>query len=285
MPAPKTASTTYRKGASNSGQAYGNQQELRDNLQAEAVATEKGYLLAWDPKTQTEKMAGRLRHSRLGRRMLTAGNILVQGTISKTVAIYRATDGKKLWEMNVDRAAVAGPITYMIDGEQYIALNAGWGGSPVYNLNKNGPFRTKHRQVAGVQARRQGRDPAADAAAIETPRRRLFARMRSSRFPLLAVTTSRAYTLVVLRRCRRPACMPGRGCARHEAGAHSSARPGVLSAYGIGLADERRRLVQRAVEATLEPALMTRLRRRIFEEPRRRSYLSSPPGIAVERRR
>ena len=30
----------------------------------------------------------------------------------------------------------------MIDGEQYIAINAGWGGSPVMNLNRNGPFRT-----------------------------------------------------------------------------------------------------------------------------------------------
>src|SRR5690606_29920344 len=38
-----------------------------------------------------------------------------------------------------DQAPVAGPITYMIDGEQYIAINAGWGGSPVYNL---GPFQT-----------------------------------------------------------------------------------------------------------------------------------------------
>ena len=41
--------------------------------------------------------------------------------------------------MNIDQAPVAGPITYMIDGEQYIAINAGWGGSPVYNL---GPFQT-----------------------------------------------------------------------------------------------------------------------------------------------
>jgi quinohemoprotein ethanol dehydrogenase len=30
----------------------------------------------------------------------------------------------------------------MMDGEQYIAINAGWGGSPVYNLNNDGPFRT-----------------------------------------------------------------------------------------------------------------------------------------------
>jgi quinohemoprotein ethanol dehydrogenase len=132
----------YRKGASNSGQAFGGEPELRAKLQAEAVATEKGYLLAWDPKTQSEKWRVDYGIPGSGGVLTTAGNILVQGTINKTVAIYRASDGKKLWEMNVDQAAVAGPIAYMIDGEQYIALNAGWGGSPVYNLNKNGPFRT-----------------------------------------------------------------------------------------------------------------------------------------------
>jgi quinohemoprotein ethanol dehydrogenase len=41
--------------------------------------------------------------------------------------------------MDIDQAPVAGPISYMIDGVQYIAVNAGWGGSPVYNL---GPFQT-----------------------------------------------------------------------------------------------------------------------------------------------
>jgi len=132
----------YIKGRSNSGQAYGNEPELRAKLQAEAVASEKGYLLAWNPRTQSEAWRVDHPHPGSGGVLATAGNILVQGTIDKTVAIYRATDGKKLWEMNVDQAAVAGPISYMIDGEQYIALNAGWGGSPVYNLNRDGPFRT-----------------------------------------------------------------------------------------------------------------------------------------------
>lgn len=133
---------TYRKGASNSGQTYAGEQELRAKLQKEAVETEKGYLLAWDPRTQSEAWRVDYGIPGSGGVLSTAGNILVQGTINKTVAIYRATDGKKLWEMDVDQAAVAGPITYMIDGEQYIALNAGWGGSPVYNLNKDGPFKT-----------------------------------------------------------------------------------------------------------------------------------------------
>ncbi len=36
--------------------------------------------------------------------------------------------GKVLWEMPVQSSPVSGPITYMLDGVQYIAVNAGWGG-------------------------------------------------------------------------------------------------------------------------------------------------------------
>ena len=132
----------YVKGRSNSGQQYGNEPELRQRLQAEAVATEKGYLLAWNPVTQSEAWRVDYGIPGSGGVLATAGNLLIQGTIDKTLAIYRADTGEKLWEMDIDQAPVAGPITYMIDGEQYIAINAGWGGSPVMNLNRNGPFRT-----------------------------------------------------------------------------------------------------------------------------------------------
>jgi len=132
----------YVKGRSNSGQQFGNEPELRARLQAEAVASEKGYLLAWNPVTQSEAWRVDYGIPGSGGVLATAGNLLIQGTIAKTLAIYRASDGAKLWEMDIDQAPVAGPITYMIDGEQYIAINAGWGGSPVYNLNRDGPFRT-----------------------------------------------------------------------------------------------------------------------------------------------
>ncbi|KRA82831.1 PQQ-dependent dehydrogenase, methanol/ethanol family [Altererythrobacter sp. Root672] len=124
---------------SNSGQGYGNMPELRAQLQQEANAKEKGYLLAWNPVTQSEAWRVPYAHPGSGGVLATAGNLLIQGTIDKTLAIYRADTGAKLWEMNIDQAPVAGAITYMIDGEQYIAINAGWGGSPVYNL---GPFQT-----------------------------------------------------------------------------------------------------------------------------------------------
>jgi quinohemoprotein ethanol dehydrogenase len=124
---------------SNSGQAFGNEPELRARLQQQANAREKGYLLAWNPVTQREAWRVDYPHPGSGGVLATAGNLLIQGTINKTLAIYRADTGARLWEMNIDQAPVAGPITYAIDGEQYIAINAGWGGSPVYNL---GPFQT-----------------------------------------------------------------------------------------------------------------------------------------------
>jgi quinohemoprotein ethanol dehydrogenase len=124
---------------SNSGQSFSSHPELRRKLTEELNAKEKGYLLAWNPVTQSEAWRVPYRVPGSGGVLATAGNILVQGTIDKTLAIYRADNGEKLWEMNIDQAPVAGPITYMIDGAQYIAINAGWGGSPVYNL---GQFRT-----------------------------------------------------------------------------------------------------------------------------------------------
>jgi quinohemoprotein ethanol dehydrogenase len=45
--------------------------------------------------------------------------------------IYRADSGEKLWEMPIHTGAVAGPVSYAVDGEQYIAVAAGWGGAMV----------------------------------------------------------------------------------------------------------------------------------------------------------
>jgi quinohemoprotein ethanol dehydrogenase len=60
--------------------------------------------------------------------LATAGNLVFEGTTKQTFAAFRATDGKLLWEMPVQSAPVSGPITYELDGEQYVAVNAGWGG-------------------------------------------------------------------------------------------------------------------------------------------------------------
>jgi quinohemoprotein ethanol dehydrogenase len=121
---------------SNSGFAYTSYPELRKELQAIGDSREKGYLLAWDPVHQKEAFRVPYPYPGSGGILSTAGNILIEGTIKKTLAIYRADNGAKLWEMDTQTVAIAGPMTYELDGEQYIAVNFGWGGSPVAGLTK-----------------------------------------------------------------------------------------------------------------------------------------------------
>ncbi len=84
-----------------------------------------GYLLAWDPVRQKE--AWRVQYDRGGNggTLTTAGNLVVEGTSAQKLAIYRATDGKKLWEMNAETVPMAGAVSYAVDGVQYIAVEAG----------------------------------------------------------------------------------------------------------------------------------------------------------------
>jgi quinohemoprotein ethanol dehydrogenase len=124
---------------SNTGNSFTADPERRRELQRIADSREKGYLLAWDPVTQTEAFRVPYKYPGSGGVLTTAGNLLVQGTIDRTLAIYKATDGTKLWEMDTRTVGIAGPMTYMVDGEQYIALNVGWGGSPVAGLSAENP--------------------------------------------------------------------------------------------------------------------------------------------------
>jgi quinohemoprotein ethanol dehydrogenase len=85
-------------------------------------------LIAWDPVRQRE--AWRVEHPHIvnGGTLATAGNLVFQGTGRGTLAAYRASDGKRLFEARTGTGVVAPPITYRVDGEQYVAVLAGLGG-------------------------------------------------------------------------------------------------------------------------------------------------------------
>jgi quinohemoprotein ethanol dehydrogenase len=93
-----------------------------------ADAHSKGWLSAWHPATQREVWRGPIEQKGSGGVLVTAGNLVFQGTIGTTFAAYRADTGEKVWEMPVQQVPIAAPIAYEVDGEQYIAVNAGWGG-------------------------------------------------------------------------------------------------------------------------------------------------------------
>src|SRR3546814_8469393 len=42
---------------------------------------------------------------------------------------YAADTGKKLWQTPANTGVMAGPISYTIDGQQYVTVEAGWGGA------------------------------------------------------------------------------------------------------------------------------------------------------------
>jgi mono/diheme cytochrome c family protein len=52
-----------------------------------------------------------------------------QGTAHGTFAAYDAATGTVLWERAAGTGVMAGPSTYQLDGEQYVAVMAGWGGA------------------------------------------------------------------------------------------------------------------------------------------------------------
>ncbi|HEY6453820.1 MAG TPA: PQQ-dependent dehydrogenase, methanol/ethanol family [Steroidobacteraceae bacterium] len=86
----------------------------------------KNYLLAWNPVTR--KAAFSVPGSG-GGVLTTAGNLIFQGrpregVLGRFVAL-RATDGKELWSWNTPDAMAGGPVTYRVNGEQYVAVISG----------------------------------------------------------------------------------------------------------------------------------------------------------------
>jgi mono/diheme cytochrome c family protein len=101
-----------------------------DQAERDAVgALVQGRLVAWDPVKQQEAWRVEHKGSWNGGTLTTAGNLVFQGTADGKLVAYRADTGEKLWDYATQTGVVAPPISYEIDGEQYISVNVGWGGA------------------------------------------------------------------------------------------------------------------------------------------------------------
>lgn len=89
----------------------------------------KGLLLAWNPVTQEAAWSQEYISPWNGGTLSTAGNLVFQGTADGRVTAYAADSGKLLWESPANTGVVAAPMTYMVEGEQYVTFMAGWGGA------------------------------------------------------------------------------------------------------------------------------------------------------------
>jgi PQQ-dependent dehydrogenase (methanol/ethanol family) len=88
-----------------------------------------GYIKAWDPVGQKEVWHAPMAGSWNGGLLATAGGLIFGGGADGIFAAYDAKTGAQLWKIDLTTGILAPPVSYAVDGEQYIAVLAGWGGA------------------------------------------------------------------------------------------------------------------------------------------------------------
>src|SRR5262249_53893468 len=84
---------------------------------------------AWDPVNQKERWRVPYSNFWNGGTLTTAGNLVFQGTADGRFLAYSADKGEKLWELSLGTGIIASPVTYELDGVQYVSIMAGLGGA------------------------------------------------------------------------------------------------------------------------------------------------------------
>ncbi|MCC7252138.1 PQQ-dependent dehydrogenase, methanol/ethanol family [Hyphomicrobium sp.] len=108
-------------------------------------------LLAWDPVKQRKVWEVPQRDYWHAGTLTTAGNLVFQGRIDGHFLAYDARDGKELWSVNVGLGISAPPVTYSVDGIQYVSLLVGPGGVGV-NIG-GGSIMAQYGWAYGAQVR------------------------------------------------------------------------------------------------------------------------------------
>ena len=86
-------------------------------------------LLAWDPVAQKKVWEVRYDDALQAGVLSTAGGLVFQGGDGTRFDAYDAKTGARLWSVDVGIGVMAAPVSYAIDGKQYVAVVAGQGGS------------------------------------------------------------------------------------------------------------------------------------------------------------
>jgi alcohol dehydrogenase (cytochrome c)/quinohemoprotein ethanol dehydrogenase len=88
----------------------------------------KGKLVAWNLVRQKQAWAVERPGPWNGGTLATAGDLVFEGTAAGRFEALRADNGERIWSIDAQTGVMAGPVTYTVDGEQYVAVLAGWGG-------------------------------------------------------------------------------------------------------------------------------------------------------------
>jgi alcohol dehydrogenase (cytochrome c) len=126
IPAWENTSSTYRKGEEppefHSGGSFTGVFPGGGNNAEDVFSS----IIAVDPNTGDRKWTHRLAAPSIEAGvMTTASNVLFSGGRDGAFYALDARDGKTVWETNLGPSVSAGPMTYMVNGKQYVSIQAG----------------------------------------------------------------------------------------------------------------------------------------------------------------
>ena len=85
----------------------------------------EGFLAAWDPVTQKQRWRIPIPKNMInGGTLSTAGNLVFNGVANGVFRAHSADKGELLWETKIS-SGLGTPVTYEIDGRQYVTILAG----------------------------------------------------------------------------------------------------------------------------------------------------------------
>ena len=95
-----------------------------------------GRLVAWNPIQQNSSWSVPLRLPVNSGVLSTRGNLVFHGQGTGEFSAYSATDGRKLWSIETQSANQSVPVSFEVDGEQYVLVPVGFGsGSRLFDIN------------------------------------------------------------------------------------------------------------------------------------------------------
>ena len=87
-----------------------------------------GYIKAIDPADGAEVWSWRSEHPMVGSLLTTAGGLLFAGSPTGELLAFDAASGRLLWQYQTGSGIHGSPVTYSVNGTQYVAVPSGWGG-------------------------------------------------------------------------------------------------------------------------------------------------------------
>ncbi|MDO6682797.1 methanol/ethanol family PQQ-dependent dehydrogenase [Oceanobacter sp. 5_MG-2023] len=110
----------YKKGSAYLGMGFRIKQMYDDHVGILRAIDPKNGKIAWEHKEKLPLWAGVL---------ATKGGLIFTGTGDGYLKAFDADTGKVLWQFQTGSGIIAPPITWEMDGEQYVGITSGYGGA------------------------------------------------------------------------------------------------------------------------------------------------------------